>query len=191
MSSLVCWSLLSYRKYSYFIPYFSSFVVYIFFLWPTPYPTLNCNLVYCLSPFHSLFFSGTPGATASPLVVTVPLTPLFLIPWFDILLYLRLCVMVSINQCLSRQYLLKGYHPRLKSSFYPWDRLSPAGLQPGILKPQGIWLLQFLSLFLLLSLLFITLYWMQYDRCAIFTKSICIYIRAWNQCFNVVVVSRE
>ena len=37
-----------------FHPLFSSFFVYIFFLWVTPYLTLSYNLVYCLFPLHSL-----------------------------------------------------------------------------------------------------------------------------------------
>ena len=87
------------------------------FFWLTSYPTLNYNLVYCLFSFHSLFFWSVaswqpteaesvtpcmPRAAPSQLVVPVLLTLSFLIPWFDISLYLRLCFMVSTNQCFYR-----------------------------------------------------------------------------------------
>ena len=92
-----------------FHPIFSSFLVYIFFLW-----AYSLSKTQWLSSYFIFSFvwsiawwrpaqagSGTSyilGATLSQLVVPVPLTSLFAIPWFDISPYLRLCFMVSTNK---------------------------------------------------------------------------------------------
>ena len=54
LPSLIC-SLLSYRKDSYFIPYFLHSLSIFPFFGLTLYPTLNYNLVYCLFSLHSSF----------------------------------------------------------------------------------------------------------------------------------------
>ena len=119
----------SYKKGPYFIPCFLYSLSIFYFCGITPYPTLKYNLLYCLFLLHSPFVwsvawwrpavagSSTPcmpGATPSQLVVPVPLTPLFLIQWFDISLYLRLGFMVSTNQCfyqdtISRKTATQGW----------------------------------------------------------------------------------
>ena len=103
------------------IPYFTSYFLHslsiLSFCGLTPYPTFNYNLAYCLCPLHSPFYlirclmmncwarirhlmhAGRHTFTAS---IPVPITPLFLIPWFDISLYLRLRFMVSTNQFFYR-----------------------------------------------------------------------------------------
>ena len=51
----ICLSLLSYRKNSYFIPYFLHSLSISSFCGLTPYTALSYNLVYCLFPLYSLF----------------------------------------------------------------------------------------------------------------------------------------
>ena len=135
-----------------FHPIFSSFFVYIFLLWVQ---SLS-NTQSCLLPFLISFFfvwsvawwrpfetgSGAtwmPGAIPSQLVVPVPLTPLFLFLHltfhaFD-LTFIWSCVLwFPPTSVFIETPSLKRLPPKAEESFYRWDRPSPAGRQPGILK---------------------------------------------------------
>ena len=101
-------------KTPYFIPYFLHSFLYFHFvcllLIQHSITILFTAFSHFILPFVSSVAwwqpleagSGTPcmpGMTTLKPVAPVPLTLLFLIPWFDISLYLRLRFMVSTNQC--------------------------------------------------------------------------------------------
>ena len=139
-----------------FHPIFSYFVVYIFFLCPIPNPTCNCNLVYCLFPLYSLFCSifysmhlarntfTTSGSSPINIVIFNSLI-------WNFTLFKAGFYGFHRPVFLLRHYLQKDFHPRLKSSFYLWDRLSNVEHWPTIIKSLGLLLL------LLLLLVFIFL----------------------------------